>query len=499
MATVQGVYLALFNRPADPAGLAYWNGVTKNGQDLGAMLKELPALPEYTSRFTNMGHEQIVNSIYQALFGRDPEPAGLAHFVALFDNKTQTVSTIAVNILDGAQGTDKALIDAKLAASDVFVAQMDLPNEQNAYTSATVQIAKDYLAGVTENSPGTAALADAAIAKMLQQGGGEPNGGGGNINNAPVFSSGGEASIDEHEPVDAIVYAAKATDDTSGVKYSLAGSDADAFNINELTGEVRLKVSADRETKDIYDIGVRAQDSTGLSTVKNVTVSVNDVVEIATEGDDVIHWTSEWGLLVVGLGGNDDMQGGTGNDQIEGGAGNDTLVGGLGKDILIGGADDDIIKLAGGGKDTVKFENSAPNNGFDTITGFTAGNVVEGDLLSFAPFAGGSLVTAMENYGYVFSTVDDFQFSMAGRVGLLDLDNADAAKIAAEFGAGQAFTLAVGSKAVILTSGGDQNVQAWYVDNAAGNAVTASEVKLVGSITLADGQTLGTFHSSNFA
>ena len=37
MATIQGVYLALFGRPADPLGLQFFNGVTNNGQNLAGI------------------------------------------------------------------------------------------------------------------------------------------------------------------------------------------------------------------------------------------------------------------------------------------------------------------------------------------------------------------------------------------------------------------------------------------------------------------------------
>lgn len=319
MATVQGVYLALFGRPADAGGLAYWNGVTKNGADLAAMLNVLPALPEYTGRFTNMTNEQIVNSIYQALFGRDAEPAGLAGFVAALANKTQTISSIAVNILDGAQGTDKARVDAKLAASDIFTAHLDLPAEQNAYNAATIQIAKDYINGVTESVPGTAALADAAIAKMLANPGGEPVPDDAGPNGSPVFSSGGVATVDEHT-TGVTVYEAKATDDSSAVKYSLTGADAGKFTINETTGVVTIAVGADFETDATLNIGVRAQDSTGFASVKGVVVSVKDIVETATAGADVIAWASlSAGQNVNGLGGADTITGGSGNDTINGG------------------------------------------------------------------------------------------------------------------------------------------------------------------------------------
>ncbi len=46
MATIQGVYMALFGRPADPLGLAFFNSATNNGANLTA-IGDLAATAEY--------------------------------------------------------------------------------------------------------------------------------------------------------------------------------------------------------------------------------------------------------------------------------------------------------------------------------------------------------------------------------------------------------------------------------------------------------------------
>ena len=51
MATIQGVYLALFGRPADPLGLAFFNTATNNGANL-AGIGPLQSSAEYQARFT---------------------------------------------------------------------------------------------------------------------------------------------------------------------------------------------------------------------------------------------------------------------------------------------------------------------------------------------------------------------------------------------------------------------------------------------------------------
>lgn len=106
MATIQGVYVALFGRPADPTGLAYFNSVTKNGADL-SKIGDLASTQEYKDRFAGQNNVQIVTSIYQSLYNRTPEAAGLNFFVDALNKGTLSINNIAIAILDGAQGSDK--------------------------------------------------------------------------------------------------------------------------------------------------------------------------------------------------------------------------------------------------------------------------------------------------------------------------------------------------------------------------------------------------------
>jgi hypothetical protein len=73
-----------------------------------------------------------------------------------------------------------------------------------------------------------------------------------------------------------------------------------------------------------------------------------------------------------------------GADSITGGSGADTLTGGEGADTITGAGGNDIIDLTEvtSAVDTVKFADTAANNGRDTITGFT----VAKDILDFAAF-----------------------------------------------------------------------------------------------------------------
>lgn len=169
MATIQGVYVALFGRPADPTGLAFFNGVTKNGADLNG-IGDLASTQEYKDRFKDQTNTQIVNSIYQSLFGRDAEAAGLNFFVDALNKGTLNVKNIAIAILDGAQGNDKTISANKVAAADLYTKALDTATEIGSYQGNTAAAqGRAFLTAVTTTVP-TAASVDASVATMASAG-----------------------------------------------------------------------------------------------------------------------------------------------------------------------------------------------------------------------------------------------------------------------------------------------------------------------------------------
>ncbi len=101
----------------------------------------------------------------------------------------------------------------------------------------------------------------------------------------PVFSGVATGNVDENALTSTVVYDANATDaDThfGAVTYSLGNAnDEAAFTIDTATGEVRLRASADYETKSSYTIVVTASQgdvTSGItSTPRTVTISVNNL------------------------------------------------------------------------------------------------------------------------------------------------------------------------------------------------------------------------------
>lgn len=152
MATIQGVYLALFGRPADPIGLQFFNNVSSNGANLSA-IGDIAGTAEYMARFTGQTNAEIVNSIYVSLFGRDADQTGLDHFVGEMEAGRQNINTIAINIMDGAQNEDLVVVNNKLVASDLFTSHLNLDAEVQAYAGAFAsETGRDFLDGITADA-----------------------------------------------------------------------------------------------------------------------------------------------------------------------------------------------------------------------------------------------------------------------------------------------------------------------------------------------------------
>jgi len=215
MASIQGVYVALFGRPADPTGLAYFNAATQNGQNLTA-IGDLASTAEYKTRFENKDNNQIVASIYQSLFNRDPDADGLNFFVNALNTGALNINNIAIAILDGAQGSDKTIVDAKIASANAFTTALDTPVEVAAYAGkAGIDAGVAFLTGITTTAK-TAADADAAVKTLVDAG---------NAGNAVAVAIGTEVTVGDvgsttqsSDKNDTITYATIAAVSTAAAK-----------------------------------------------------------------------------------------------------------------------------------------------------------------------------------------------------------------------------------------------------------------------------------------
>lgn len=155
---VQKVYIAYYGRPADPVGLEFWatklDGAAGN---LNAIIDAFGNSAESNALYGNQSFEAKVNAIYQQLFNREADTSGLLFYTGLLSAQPPkaTLASIALDILNGAIGTDKTAVEAKLVAANGFTDALDTTAEILKYSGDwAAQQARDWLHPVTQPGQG---------------------------------------------------------------------------------------------------------------------------------------------------------------------------------------------------------------------------------------------------------------------------------------------------------------------------------------------------------
>lgn len=162
---VQQLYVAYFGRPADAAGLAYWEGVvTKANGDTSAVSAAFAASAEYKAAYAGLDAYHVVAQVYQNLFGHAPDLAGLNFWGQALIAGQITIDNAVTQIAAGAQGSDMTAYNNKVAAATAFSAALDTPAEVLAYSGdAANAAAKAFIAGVTDDASLKAAIDPTAL------------------------------------------------------------------------------------------------------------------------------------------------------------------------------------------------------------------------------------------------------------------------------------------------------------------------------------------------
>ena len=162
---IQKLYVAYFSRPADPAGLAYWEGVVTAAKgDTSAVSAAFAASTEYQTEYAQITTAGVITKIYANLFGVVPDAAGLAYWIDAIQNKVFTIDQAVTKIAAGAQGSDKVAYDSKVLVATSFTAAVDTEAEKAGYNGKDAnKAAKDFLATIKTAADATAAITPAAL------------------------------------------------------------------------------------------------------------------------------------------------------------------------------------------------------------------------------------------------------------------------------------------------------------------------------------------------
>lgn len=146
---VNALYLAYYGRPADPAGLHFWTKQLEHaGGDLAAITTAFAGSEEAQARFAGVTPAERIADIYQQLFGRAPETAGLTYWTDVVENGDASMADVSLAILQGVQESDKGVAALHLRAAERFTAQVEASG--SAYAGdAAIEAARVLLRAVT--------------------------------------------------------------------------------------------------------------------------------------------------------------------------------------------------------------------------------------------------------------------------------------------------------------------------------------------------------------
>jgi S-layer protein len=164
---VQSLYIAYFNRPADPIGLAYWvDQIDNKGQTMTSVANNFALQPEYASNFTGMNTTQIVNQLYVNLFNHGADLPGLTYWVSQVNSGAMTMGKLALAVLSGATGADATAITSKQGAAATFTADLNTGAAVVAYNGTQAfTAAKTWLSPVVDAT--TLATANASAVATI--------------------------------------------------------------------------------------------------------------------------------------------------------------------------------------------------------------------------------------------------------------------------------------------------------------------------------------------
>lgn len=187
--SVQKLYIAFYQRPADSGGLLYWSqrldaakGSLEGVVDAFATSAEANTLYGAVDKDT-VG--AVVDKIYQALFNRTPDEAGKKYYVDGFLAGKFTAGKIALDVLNGATNNDLVALNNKVTVANRFTETVDgRAMTDGDFGVGTVfaatyagdtdaQAAREILVGVTSNPATMLTAGDVAAqvqSKIADQG-----------------------------------------------------------------------------------------------------------------------------------------------------------------------------------------------------------------------------------------------------------------------------------------------------------------------------------------
>ena len=181
---LQQLYIAYFGRAADPTGLDYW---TTKGITTKAFAANMYAQNEFKSVYGDLSTESQVNQIYQNLFDRDADAAGLLYWTKQIKSGALQLASIANDLIwavnndsDGSSANDKTALDNKTDAAVAYTAEVEkttagilayAPVTTDPFVAgANIEAAKTYFDGIDKDTKSTTSGITSSVNTIISNG-----------------------------------------------------------------------------------------------------------------------------------------------------------------------------------------------------------------------------------------------------------------------------------------------------------------------------------------
>ncbi len=138
---VAKLYVATFNRAPDAGGLNHW--ANASGLTIEGIAKEFFKAPETQRKYPEgTTDEEFVNTIYQNVFGRDAEQAGIDYWADVLGKGWSTRDEMIMTVMGGAQNKDQQVLLKKTEVG-LYYAEEVGQNHVDGYIFSLADITDD--------------------------------------------------------------------------------------------------------------------------------------------------------------------------------------------------------------------------------------------------------------------------------------------------------------------------------------------------------------------
>jgi len=101
--SIERLYLAYFLRDGEPAGVAHWSAVYASGRSLVAISNVFAQSSEFKNRYGQLDNGDFVVLAYANVFDREPDAAGLAYWTKQLDSMRRSRGAFMVGLSESAE------------------------------------------------------------------------------------------------------------------------------------------------------------------------------------------------------------------------------------------------------------------------------------------------------------------------------------------------------------------------------------------------------------